>query len=62
MVEFLHEMKGITHELALTQAPNEEEDLIVHILTQLGDDYKHITTALKVRDTPLTFSDLRQTC
>ncbi|PWA64296.1 gag-polypeptide of LTR copia-type [Artemisia annua] len=58
MAEFLHEMKGIADELALAQAPIDDEDLIVHILTQLGDDYKHITAALKVRDTPLTFSDL----
>ncbi|KAL4586189.1 hypothetical protein LXL04_010821 [Taraxacum kok-saghyz] len=58
MAEFLHEMKGIADELALAQAPIDEEDLIVHILTQLGDNYKHITAALKVRDTPLTFSDL----
>ena len=33
MAEFLHEMKGITDELALAQAPIEEEDLIFHIQT-----------------------------
>nr|GEY33112.1 Gag-polypeptide of LTR copia-type [Tanacetum cinerariifolium] len=47
MAEFLHEMKGIADELALAQAPIDDEDLIVHILTQLRDDYKHITAALK---------------
>ena len=58
MAEFLHEMKAIADELALAQSPVLDEDLIVHILTQLGDDYKHITAALQIRDTPLTFSDL----
>nr|GEW83797.1 putative zinc finger, CCHC-type [Tanacetum cinerariifolium] len=57
MVEFLHEMKGIADELALAQASVDDEDLILHILTQVRDNYKHITVALKVRDTPLTFSD-----
>lgn len=37
----------IDDELALAQSPVEEEDLIVHILGQLGEDYAHISGALK---------------
>lgn len=51
-------MKTISDELALAQSPIEEEDLIVHILGQLGEDYTHIAAALKIRDTSITFPDL----
>ncbi|GJT77324.1 retrovirus-related pol polyprotein from transposon TNT 1-94 [Tanacetum coccineum] len=58
VAEYLNEMKAIADELALAQKPIDDDDLIVHILTHLGDDYKQITAALKIRDTPITFSDL----
>lgn len=58
VAEYLNEMKTIADELALAQKPIDDDDLIVHILTHLGDDYKQITAALKIRDTPITFSDL----
>ncbi|CAI9263813.1 unnamed protein product [Lactuca saligna] len=47
MTEFLNDMRGITDELALIQRPIDEEDLIVHILSQLGDEYNNIITAIK---------------
>ncbi|GKC08247.1 LTR copia-type gag-polypeptide [Tanacetum coccineum] len=58
VAEYLNEMKTIADELALAQKPIDDDDLIVHKLTHLGDDYKQITTALKIRDTPITFSNL----
>ena len=58
VADFLQEMKTIANDLALAQSPVEEEDLIVHILSQLGDDYAHISATLKVRDTTITFPDL----
>ncbi|KAJ0524908.1 hypothetical protein HanRHA438_Chr09g0384371 [Helianthus annuus] len=57
VAEYLNEMKAIADELALAQKPIDDDDLIVHILTHLGDDYKEISAALKIRDTPITFSD-----
>ncbi|KAL4571517.1 hypothetical protein LXL04_018277 [Taraxacum kok-saghyz] len=45
-----------THEAF--KSPVDEEDLIVHILSQLGEEYTHISSALKIRDTPITFPDL----
>lgn len=56
-VEYLNEMKAIADELALAHKPIDDDDLIVHILTHLGDDYKEISATLKIRDTPITFSD-----
>ncbi|KAD2805200.1 hypothetical protein E3N88_38577 [Mikania micrantha] len=35
-----------------------DEDLIVHILSQLGDDFAHVPVAMKSRNTPITFPDL----
>ncbi|KAL4585747.1 hypothetical protein LXL04_010371 [Taraxacum kok-saghyz] len=58
VTEFLHDMKQIADDLALAQSPVDEEDLVVHILSQLGDDYTHIASALKIRDTAITFPDL----
>ncbi|KAL4570097.1 hypothetical protein LXL04_025748 [Taraxacum kok-saghyz] len=58
ITEFLHDMKHIADELALAQSPVDEEDLVVHILGQLGDEYAHIASALKIRDTPIKFPDL----
>ncbi|XP_023749298.1 uncharacterized protein LOC111897575 [Lactuca sativa] len=58
VAEFLHEMKNIAGELALAQSPVNEEDLVVHILSQVGEDYVHIAAALKVHDTTITFPDL----
>lgn len=55
---FMNEMRAIADELALTQNPVSDEDLIVHIITQLGDDYSSIVAALKVRELAISFSDL----
>ncbi|KAL4556367.1 hypothetical protein LXL04_039018 [Taraxacum kok-saghyz] len=51
-------MRAIADDLALAQSPVSEEDLMVHILSQLGEDYSTIAAAIKVRDTPLSYSEL----
>ncbi|KAJ0881784.1 hypothetical protein HanRHA438_Chr10g0477941 [Helianthus annuus] len=51
-------MKSIADDLALAQKPVDEDDLIVHIIAHLGDDYKPVTAAVKMRDTSISFSDL----
>ncbi|KAJ0833726.1 putative transcription factor interactor and regulator CCHC(Zn) family [Helianthus annuus] len=58
VVDYLREMKAIADELALAQKPVDEDDLIVHIIAHLGDDYKPVTAAVKMRDSPISFSDL----
>ncbi|GKC07292.1 retrovirus-related pol polyprotein from transposon RE1 [Tanacetum coccineum] len=50
IAEFLNEMRSIADELALTQNPISEEDLVVHIITQLGDEYNSIVAAIKEKD------------
>ncbi|KAJ9562385.1 LOW QUALITY PROTEIN: hypothetical protein OSB04_007545 [Centaurea solstitialis] len=58
VADFLNEMRTIADELALAQSPVSDEDLMVHILAQLGDDYTPISAAIKVRETPLSYSEL----
>ncbi|KAD2393053.1 hypothetical protein E3N88_40030 [Mikania micrantha] len=58
VADYLHEMKAIADELALAQKPIDDDDLTVHILAHLGDDYKAIAAALKTWDTTIAFSDL----
>ncbi|KAL4574586.1 hypothetical protein LXL04_021420 [Taraxacum kok-saghyz] len=52
ITEFLQEMRSIADALALAQSPVSEEDLMVYILSQLGDDYNTIAAATK-QTTPL---------
>ncbi|GJV96906.1 retrovirus-related pol polyprotein from transposon RE1 [Tanacetum coccineum] len=58
IAEFLNEMRSIAYELALTQNPISEEDLVVHIITQLGDEYNSIVAAIKVHESPITYAEL----
>ncbi|GJR35451.1 retrovirus-related pol polyprotein from transposon TNT 1-94 [Tanacetum coccineum] len=48
VAEFLNEMRSIADELALIQNPICEEDLVVHIITQLGDEFNSLVAAIKV--------------
>ncbi|PWA48240.1 hypothetical protein CTI12_AA492370 [Artemisia annua] len=58
VAEFLNEMRSIADELALIQNPISEEDLVVHIISQLGDEFNSLVAAIKVRESPITYSDL----
>ncbi|KAJ9556427.1 hypothetical protein OSB04_011041 [Centaurea solstitialis] len=58
IAEFLNEMRSIADELALVQSPVHEEDLLVHILSQLGDEYTSIIAAIKVREHPISYPEL----
>ncbi|KAL8100030.1 hypothetical protein AgCh_032329 [Apium graveolens] len=58
VTEYLHDMRSIADELALAQSPILEDDLIVHIITQLGDDFNPIVAAIKVRESSISFSKL----
>ncbi|KAJ0936475.1 putative transcription factor interactor and regulator CCHC(Zn) family [Helianthus annuus] len=58
MTEFLNDMRAIADDLALVQSPVNEEDLLVHITSQLGEEYKPLVAALKVRVTPISYPEL----
>lgn len=54
VAEYVQDMHFIADDLAIAQSPIAEEDLLVHILSQLGDDYNTILAAIKVRKNPLS--------
>ena len=58
ITDYLHNMRSIADDLALAQNPVTEEDLLVHILSQLTDEYNTIVAALKVRETPISYPEL----
>lgn len=51
-------MRAIADDLAPVQRPVTEEDLLVHILSQLGDEYGTIVVAINIRESPLSYSEL----
>jgi len=59
IAEFLLDMQSIADDLALAQSPISEEDLVVHIIMQLGDEYNPIVSALRVRESAISLSALR---
>ncbi|KAD4585815.1 hypothetical protein E3N88_23416 [Mikania micrantha] len=58
ITDYLREMKSIADALALVQNPVTDEDLMVHILCQLGDDFKTIATSLRLLESKITFPEL----
>ncbi|KAJ0889444.1 putative RNA-directed DNA polymerase [Helianthus annuus] len=56
--DYLHEMKSLFDELAIAQSPMSEEDLVVHIMNQLGDDYSNLVASFRTHDTTISFADL----
>lgn len=56
--EFLQDMKSIADDLALAQHPISDEDLVIHAITQLGDEFHPIMAALSVRETAVTYAQL----
>ncbi|KAJ0568084.1 putative RNA-directed DNA polymerase [Helianthus annuus] len=56
--DYLYEMKSLFDELAIAQSPMSEEDLVVHIMNQLGDDYSNLVASFRTRDTTISFADL----
>ncbi|XP_019151898.1 PREDICTED: uncharacterized protein LOC109148620 [Ipomoea nil] len=57
--EYVDEMFTIAESLALAQHPISEQDLVVHILTQLNEEYDHVVPALRVRPEPIPFAEMK---
>lgn len=55
---YMRDMREIADDLALAQSPVTEEDLVVHIFTQLRDEYNSIVAALRVRSNPISYGEL----
>ncbi|VFQ77839.1 unnamed protein product [Cuscuta campestris] len=55
---FITDMTEIAAELALAQSPVSDEDLAVHIMSQLGDDYAVIYQSLRGRKDCVSIEEL----
>lgn len=51
-------MRSISDDLALAQCPVSNEDLVVYILTQLGEEYNAIISAVRICETPISLGEL----
>ncbi|CAH9081186.1 unnamed protein product [Cuscuta europaea] len=52
-------MYALSEALALAQNPLSEEDLVINILNGLGTEYSDLTSAIRVRTTPLPLAELQ---
>ncbi|CAL1390404.1 unnamed protein product [Linum trigynum] len=55
---YLQAQRTTAAELALINAPVSDEDLILHILRGLREEYGHLSAAIRARDTPIAIEDL----
>ncbi|KAL8127022.1 hypothetical protein AgCh_014083 [Apium graveolens] len=60
MAKYLQDIRNIADDLAIVGHPVCEDDLILLTLTSLGDEFKDIRDAIKVRESPMTFDELHE--
>ena len=60
ITDYMQHAKSIADELAMLDAPENSEDLTVKILNGLGDEFRDISSAVRARDSPITFEELHE--
>ena len=58
--EYMQHVKSVADELVMLDAPENSEDLTVKILNGLGEEYKDISSAVKARETTISFEELHE--
>ncbi|KAJ0047752.1 hypothetical protein Pint_17091 [Pistacia integerrima] len=56
--EYMMKIKSVIDDLALIGHPMSDEEIIGHTLNGLQDEFKELTAAVRVRDSPVRFEDL----
>ncbi|KAJ0010071.1 hypothetical protein Pint_33341 [Pistacia integerrima] len=56
--EYMMKIKSVIDNLALIGHPMSDEEIIGHTLNGLQDEFKELTAAVRVRDSPVSFEDL----
>ncbi|XP_019168368.1 PREDICTED: uncharacterized protein LOC109164067 [Ipomoea nil] len=51
-------MRSIADNLALAQSPVSNEDLVLYILTQLGEEHNSIISDVRIRENPVSLGEL----
>lgn len=57
-IEYLNSIKPVSDELASIDSLMTGEDLIVHIVTDIGKDYKEITAGVRRSEIAISFDEL----
>lgn len=55
---YMSRVKSITDDLVAIGHPLSDAQIMSYTLNGLGEDFKELTAAVRVRDTPITFEDL----
>ena len=58
ITEYMQHVKSVADELAMLDAPENSEDLTVKILNGLGDEFRDISSAVRARDSVISFEEL----
>lgn len=58
IAEFLQAIKRIADDLALIGHCLNDDELVIHALNGLGNDYKEICAAIRARDATMSFEEL----
>lgn len=60
VTEYMQQIKVIVDELAMFNVPIDNEDVILKVLAGLDDEYSAICSAMRARETPVTFDELHE--
>ncbi|KAK2638156.1 hypothetical protein Ddye_025951 [Dipteronia dyeriana] len=58
VADYMNKMTSIVDDLALIDHPLSDTEITAHILNGHVDEFKELTAAIHVRDSPITFEDL----
>ena len=58
IAEYMQIIKIIIDEFALMGYPLSEDEIILHVLNGLGNEFKEINVVIRARDSPVTFEGL----
>ncbi|KAF2285361.1 hypothetical protein GH714_000797 [Hevea brasiliensis] len=58
--EYLQFVKSTADELALIDKLLIDDDLTIHVLNGVGSEFRELTTAVRARETPITFKELHE--
>ncbi|CAL9074921.1 unnamed protein product, partial [Musa textilis] len=58
IADYLQNIKVIIDDLTLIGHSLSEEEVLVHTLNGLGDEYKELAAAIRARDSPISFEEL----
>lgn len=58
ITDYLHAMKALADEIAITDHPISDDDLTFYVFNGLGSDFREIVAPIWARETPLAFKEL----